>query len=203
MSTGRTAPNLVDLSLENSIWDRFYTVHPLVLVGTREEGGGTDLAPKHLAMPMSWQNHFGFVCTPAHGTYQNIKRTGQFAVTFVRPSQTVLASLSATPRCEEGDKPVIGALPTFPAVQIDSDFLQDGYLFLECRLLQTVEGLGENSLIIGEIIAARIAPDALRCSDRDDQDLIREAPLLAYLFPDRFAEIKTTSKLPFPAGFKR
>jgi hypothetical protein len=27
--------------------------------------------------------------------------------------------------------------------------------------------------------------------------------LLAYLYPGRFAEIANTTKLPFPAGFKR
>ncbi|MBT8146646.1 MAG: flavin reductase family protein [Gammaproteobacteria bacterium] len=203
MNADTTASKLVELDLGDPIWGRFYTVHPLVLVGTREEDGGIDLAPKHLAMPMSWQNHFGFVCTPAHGTYQNIKRSGQFTVTFVRPSQTVLASLSATPRCENGDKPIVSALPTFPATKIDADFLQDGYLFLECQHMQTVDGLADNSLIIGEIVSARIAADALRSSDQDDQDLFREAPLLAYLYPDRFAEIKATNKLPFPAGFKR
>ena len=98
MSTDATLTSLVELDVAGSIWERFYTVHPLVLIGTREEDGSADLAPKHLAMPMSWQNHFGFVCTPAHGTYRNIQRTGQFAVTFVRPTQTVLASLSASPR---------------------------------------------------------------------------------------------------------
>ena len=32
-----------------------------------------------MAMPMSWKNHFGFVCTPRHNTYQNIQRSGQFS----------------------------------------------------------------------------------------------------------------------------
>lgn len=203
MKPDTTSISLVELDLENPIWGRFYTVHPLVLVGTREQDGGTDLAPKHLAMPMSWHNHFGFVCTPTHGTYQNIQRNGQFAVTFVRPSQTVLASLSATPRCEDGQKPVVDALPTFPASRVDGDFLQDGYLFLECEHKQTIDGLGENSLIIGTIVGARVAPDAIRNSDQDDQDLLHDTPLLAYLYPDRFAEISATNKLPFPAGFKR
>jgi flavin reductase (DIM6/NTAB) family NADH-FMN oxidoreductase RutF len=203
MSTDTTLSSLVELDIAGSIWERFYTVHPLVLIGTREEDGAADLAPKHLAMPMSWQNHFGFVCTPAHGTYRNIQRTGQFTVTFVRPTQTVLASLSATPRLEDGGKPVVKALPTFPAAKVQGDFLRDGYLFLECEHQQTVDGLGENALIIGTIASARVAPDALRNSELDDQQLVQESPLLAYLYPDRFAEIKTTNKLPFPTGFKR
>jgi flavin reductase (DIM6/NTAB) family NADH-FMN oxidoreductase RutF len=194
---------LVDLDISSSIWESFFTVFPLVVIGTREADGSDDLAPKHMAMPMSWENHFGFVCTPRHNTYQNIQRDRQFSVTYMRPSQTVLASLAATPRCEDGSKPITQALPTFAAETINAAFVQDGYLFLECELEQMVDGLGENSLIIGRIISARVAEDALRSSDQDDEDLVYSAPLLAYLYPGRFAEITNSNQLPFPAGFKR
>lgn len=194
---------LIALDTDSSIWERFFTVFPLVVVGTVEPTGALDLAPKHLAMPMSWQNHFGFVCTPRHGTYQNIQRSGEFTVTYARPSQAVLASLAASPRCEDGSKPIAEALPTLPAERVRGGFLKDGYLFLECRLLRIYDDFGVNSLITGEIIAARVAEDALRDADRDDQDLIRQAPLISYLYPGRFAEIRRTQQLPFPAGFRR
>ena len=194
---------LIELDISSSIWESFFTVFPLVVIGTREADGSDDLAPKHMAMPMSWENHFGFVCTPRHNTYQNIQRDRQFSVTYMRPSQTVLASLAATPRCEDGSKPITQALPTFAAETINAAFVEDGYLFLECELKQIVDELGENSLIIGQIISARVAEDALRSSDQDDEDLIYSTPLLAYLYPGRFAEIANSNKLPFPAGFKR
>ena len=82
---------LVELDTSESIWESFFSVFPLVVVGTQDADGSDDLAPKHLAMPMSWKNHFGFVCTPRHSTYQNIRRSKQFAVTYMRPSQAVLA----------------------------------------------------------------------------------------------------------------
>ena len=198
-----TTPDLIELDTGSSIWESFFSVFPLVVIGTREVDGSDDLAPKHLAMPMSWSNHFGFVCTPRHNTYQNIEREGQFTVTYMRPSQTVLASLAATPRCDDGSKPITASLPTFAAQRIDAAFLADGYLFLECELQQVVDKLGENSLIIGRIVHARIAADALRSSDLDDEDLVFNAPLLAYLYPGRFAEISDSNKLPLPAGFKR
>jgi flavin reductase (DIM6/NTAB) family NADH-FMN oxidoreductase RutF len=197
------SPALIDLDIGSSIWENFFSVFPLVVIGTREADGSDDLAPKHLAMPLSWSNHFGFVCTPRHNTYQNIERERQFTVTYMRPSQTVLASLAATPRCDDGSKPVTASLPTFAANRVDAAFLADGYLFLECELQQMVDNLGENSLIIGSIIGARIAEDALRSSELDDQDLVFNAPLLAYLYPGRFAEISNSNQLPFPAGFKR
>ena len=194
---------MIDLNLDESVWERCFTVFPLVVIGTREADGSDDLAPKHLAMPVSWQNHFGFVCTPRHNTYQNIKRSGEFSVTYVRPSQTVLASLAASPRCDDGSKPITDALPTFEAEAINAPLLSNGYLFLECVIEQIIDNLGENSLIMGSVVKARVAEDALRESDRDDEDLIFDSPLLAYLYPGRFAEIKASNKLPFPAGFKR
>ena len=196
-------PALIELDTTSSIWEKFFSVFPLVVIGTREADGSDDLAPKHLAMPMSWSNHFGFVCTPRHNTFQNIERTQQFTVTYMRPSQTVLASLAATPRCDDGSKPITQSLPTFAAQKVDAPFVADGYLFLECELQQRVDDLGDNSLIIGRVINARIAEDALRSSGQDDEDLVFNAPLLAYLYPGRFAEISSTTQLPFPAGFKR
>jgi flavin reductase (DIM6/NTAB) family NADH-FMN oxidoreductase RutF len=195
--------HLIELDTSEPIWESFFTVFPLVIVGTREADGSDDLAPKHLAIPMSWQNHFGFVCTPRHNTYQNIQRDKEFAVTYMRPSQTVLASLAASPRCDDGSKPITEAMPTFAAESVKASFVRDGYLFLECELQQIVDNLGDNSLIIGRIVSARVAEDALRTSDRDDEDLVYTSPLLAYLYPGRFAEIKNSNKLPFPAGFKR
>jgi flavin reductase (DIM6/NTAB) family NADH-FMN oxidoreductase RutF len=196
-------PALIELDIDSSIWERFFSVFPLVVIGTREADGSPDLAPKHLAMPMSWSNHFGFVCTPSHNTYQNIERTQQFTVTYIRPSQTLLASLAATPRCDDGSKPIARSLPTFAAQKVDALFISEGYLFLECELQQMVDNLGENSLIIGRIVGAKVAADALRSSDQDDADLVLGAPLLAYLYPGRFAEITSSTQLPFPAGFKR
>ena len=194
---------LIELDTSESIWESFFTVYPLVIVGTREADGSDDLAPKHLAIPMSWQNHFGFVCTPRHNTYQNIRRDRQFTVTYMRPSQTVLASLAASPRCADGSKPITQALPTFAAESVNASFVQDGYLFLECEMQQIIDDLGENSLIIGNIVSARVAEDELRSSDQDDEDLVFASPLLAYLYPGRFAEISRSNKLPFPEGFKR
>ena len=203
MGRAMATPDLIELDTASSIWENFFSVFPLVVIGTREADGSDDLAPKHLAMPMSWSNHFGFVCTPRHNTYRNIKREGQFTVSYVRPSQTVLASLAATPRCDNGSKPIIASLPTFAAQQVDAVCVADGYLFLECELQQMVEPLGDNSLIIGRVVSARIAEDAMRVSGIDDEDLVYKAPLLAYLYPGRFAEISESTQLPFPAGFKR
>ncbi len=194
---------LVSLPVDQPIWERFFTVYPLVLVGTREADGSYDFAPKHMAMPMGWANYFGFVCTPRHSTYHNIKRDGVFTVSYPRATQVVLTSIAATPRCGGGEKPNLSVLPTMPAHEIDGLFVRDGSLFLECRLHEIFDGFEHNSLITGTVVAAHVHEDALRESERDDNELFRESPLLAYLYPGRFATIRESYSFPFPAGFRR
>ncbi len=193
----------VALEMDHPIWDRFFTVAPLVVVGSRELSGDFDLAPKHMATPLSWQNYFGFVCTPSHGTYQNIKREEAFTVSFPNPDQVLLASLSAGPRCDDTSKPSLQLLPTFSATKIDGIFLSDSYLFLECQLDRIVDGFGDNSLIAGRVIAAQVCNSALRMNDRDDHEILHKSPLMAYLPPGRYASINQTFSFPFPEGFRR
>jgi flavin reductase (DIM6/NTAB) family NADH-FMN oxidoreductase RutF len=194
---------LVSLETEHPIWDRFFTVAPLVVIGTREEDGQYDLAPKHMATPLGWENYFGFVCTPEHMTYHNIRREQAFTVSFPTTDSVLLASLAAAPRCGETSKPSLGALPTFAAESIDGRFLSQASLFFECRLDRIIDGFGVNSLIAGKIVAAHLSPTALRSMDTDDQETIAASPLLAYVSPGRFAKIDQSFSFPFPAGFQR
>jgi flavin reductase (DIM6/NTAB) family NADH-FMN oxidoreductase RutF len=199
--------DVVTLNPDEPFWNRFYMVAPLVVVGTHDEGGTYDLAPKHMATPMGWQAYFGFVCTPRHKTYRNARHTGAFTVSYPRPSQVVLASLAASPREDGPDgpasKPALEQLETLRAEVIDGIFLKDAYLFLECEVDRIVDDLGENSLLIGRVAALHAHPDALKQSERDDQEAIRDNPLLAYLPPDRYAAIDESNAFPFPAGFEK
>lgn len=195
---------LVALDTGESLWDRVFMVSPLVLVGTEEPDGTPDLAPKHMVMPVSWDNYLGFVCIPRHRTYVNASRVGQFTASFLRPSQVLEASLAAAPRCGDDTlKPSLAAIRTIPAAVVRGRFAEDAYLCLECELDRIVDGLGENSLIIGRVVAAHAREDSLRGRDRDDQDLIHAAPLLAYLHPGRFSSIDQTRSFPFPRGMKK
>ncbi len=194
---------LVSLEVDCPIWQRFFCVAPLVVIGSQEQDGSPDLAPKHMATPLGWENYFGFVCAPTHSTYRNIRREECFTVSFPRPDQVLLASLAAAPRCEDGSKSMLQAVPTFPARFTDGVFLRDAYLLLECELDRVVDGFGPNSLIAGKVMAAYAHRDALRDDDRDDQDVLDACPLFVYLHPNRFAEIATSQSFPLPAGFRR
>jgi flavin reductase (DIM6/NTAB) family NADH-FMN oxidoreductase RutF len=197
------ADTLIPLATDRPIWDRFFTVSPLVIVGSREEDGRYDLAPKHLAMPLGWENYFCFVCSPRHATYHNVRRHGAFTVSYPRPTEVLLASLAAAPRCDDLSKPSLLVLPTFPARRVDGALVKGCYLFLECTLHSVVDGFGPNSLIVGTVVAAAAHEDSLRAGDRDESDQVFQSPLLAYVSPGRLAEIKQTTAFPFPKGFSR
>ena len=198
-----TRKDLVTLREGLPVWDRVFTVSPLVVVGTKEEGGDYDLAPKHMAMPVGWENYFGFVCTPRHRTYHNARREGVFTISYPRPTQVALASLAASPRVDDGAKLAVGAMPTFRASEVDGVFIEDAYLFFECALDRVADDFGDNSLVVGRVVAAHAREDYLRTSERDDQDVIYASPLLAYLNPGRYASIGESYSFPFPAGFMR
>lgn len=194
---------MTPLDLEHPVWEQVYMVAPLTLVGTREPDGTYDLAPKHLAIPMSWEEHYGFVCTPSHATYVNAQREGAFTVSFPRPEQIVLTSLAAAPRCEDDHKHSLDAIPTVPATKVDGVLVEHAYLHFECKLDRIIDGLGANSLIVGRIVAAFAAEDSLRDSERDAQEMIAHSPMLAYLHPGRFAKIDQTHAFPYHVGFRR
>jgi flavin reductase (DIM6/NTAB) family NADH-FMN oxidoreductase RutF len=184
-----------------ALWQRVFVPAPLIVVGTREADGRYDLAPKHMAAPLGPEGWFGFVCTEAHATLRNARRERAFTVSFPRPDRALVAGLAAAPRAAAGGKPVVAALPTFPATRIDAPLLAGGYLFLECELDRVVEGFGEHALVAGRIVAAHVAADALREADRDDQELLLGSPLLVYLAPGRWARIGASFGFPYPEGF--
>ena len=194
----------VSLDTTEPIWKRFFMIAPLAIVGTRE-ADGYDLAPKHMITPMGFDNYFGFVCTPSHGTYQNIEAYGEFTVSFPRPDQTLLTSLSASPRMAGISKTeqIIDSLPTCRASEVDALYLEESYLMFECKHFKTIDGFGRNSLITGAILHAFVDPDYLRVSEQDEQQMLHENPLMAYVAEGRFARVAETYHFPFPKGFKR
>ncbi|MBT8219793.1 MAG: flavin reductase family protein [Bacteroidia bacterium] len=194
--------NLIPLDTKEPIWNHFYTVAPLVVIGSKE-GSEYDLAPKHMVTPLGYDNYFGFVCTPDHATYHNVKRNKEFTVSFIKPDQVIMASLAAAPRCVEKstEKAIVKHLPQFQAHHVDAPFVKDSYLLFECRLDKIVDGFGDCSMIAGKIIAAYVDPGAKRISDGDEESMIYDMPMLAYLPYGRFAKIQKTFAFPFPKDF--
>lgn len=203
MTTGVAATeDLVHLSTQTPIWERFFTVAPLVLVATKE-GDGYDVAPKHLAMPIGFDNYFGFVCSPSHATYRNLGAHPEFTVSFPRAAGILHATFAAGPRRDDRSKPTLAAVPLFRARKVDGVLVEGCSVYLECELERVIDGFGENSIIVGRVVAAAASRAALRDHDVDDADLLQELRPLVYLAPGRVAEVGVTHAFPFPADFRR
>ena len=185
-----------------ALWQRVFTVAPLVLVGSKDTDGTYDLAPKHMAMPLGWADRYCFVCTPRHATHANIERERVFTISFPHRFQVVQAALAATRREPDGSKPSLRALPTFRATKVDGVLVHGCYLFLECELERLVS-FGDETLVVGKIVAAAAREEAVRGPDLDDTEILRRLSPLAYVNPGRFSAVSETLSFPFPAGFSR
>lgn len=185
-----------------SVWERTFAVAPLVLVGSKEPSGRYNIAPKHMAMPLGWADRYCFVCTPRHATHANIERERVFTISFPHRFQIVQAALAATRREPDGSKPSLRALPTFRATKVDGVLVHGCYLFLECELERLVS-FGDETLVVGKIVAAAAREEAVRGPDLDDTEILRHLSPLAYVNPGRFSAVSETLSFPFPAGFSR
>jgi flavin reductase (DIM6/NTAB) family NADH-FMN oxidoreductase RutF len=193
------ADELVDVPVGSDLWERVFTVAPLVLVGTKE-GEGHDFAPKHMAMPLGWDGFYCFVCSPRHATYRNLRAHPRFTVSFPRPEQILESSFAAGGRVLD-TKPSLAALRAAPARVVDVPVVEGCRLYLECELERIVDGFGRGSLVVGRVVAASTVRSALRGAEVDDADLVYRLGLLAYLPPGRFAVVRESSSFPFPFDF--
>ncbi|HEX2434871.1 MAG TPA: flavin reductase [Gaiellaceae bacterium] len=184
------------------VWERVFVVAPLVLVGSKEPTGRYDIAPKHMAMPLGWGDRYCFVCTPRHATYANVEREGAFTVSFPHRFQVVQAGLAASRREPDGSKPSLRALPTFRARKVDGVLVHGCYLFLECELDRLVP-FDDEVLVVGRIVAASAREEAVRGPDREDEEVLRRVPPLAYVSPGRFTSVSEARSFPFPVAFSR
>ncbi|ELY52676.1 flavin reductase family protein [Natronorubrum bangense] len=196
-------PDLITLQPDQPFFETLYTAAPLVIVGTREEDGSENLAPKHMATPLGWSDYFGFVCTPDHGTYRNVERTEAFTVSYPRPESILDASLAAAPRGIEGEKPSLTDVETVDADVVDAPAVAGAYGVLECELERIVDGFDGAGLVAGTVVEKHVHTDAYRSDDIEPETLLEQAPVLAHLYPDRFAEVSETQAFPFPEGFER
>lgn len=192
---------LVPIEIDEKLWERVFVVSPLVLVATREPDGRHDIAPKHRTVALP--GHFGFVCRPSHATWRNAVREESFTVGWPGPRQIVMASAAASPRCEDGEKKTLRALPTVAAKSVEGVLVEGCRFHVECRLERVVDDLGEDGLLIGRIVAAHADRAALRGGEMRDGQLVHDQPLLAYLHPSQFALVDHSTGFPFPKDFHR
>lgn len=185
-------PHLLSLELKQPLWSRFFSIAPVVLVGTRNEDGSQDLFTTHCVLPLANPNRFAVLVPPSTPTARNAAREGAFAVSFPRPGQVVEASLAAN----VGPHPLGDQIPTFQAPAIDAPFLEGAYVHLECEVERTLEELAPDVLVLGKVVGAYVDREFRRMAERDDHDLLVKNPLLAFAIPGRIAKVSDTDAFP-------
>lgn len=203
MSVDPQPSRYVPIDTGGPLWDEFFTVAPLVLIGTIETDGSPDIAPKHQAMPVGHTRLFTFACHPEHATYRNAVANDSFTVGYPSPEMVLHTSLAASPRDAHGDKPTLDLMSLSPARTIDGVLVDGCRAHLECRLDRVIDDLDDTSLVVGRVVAAYVSQRARRLPDRDEDDLVGQAPLLAYVHPGRVARLGTTKAFPYHRGFRR
>jgi flavin reductase (DIM6/NTAB) family NADH-FMN oxidoreductase RutF len=156
-----------------------------------------------MAMPLGWEGHYCFACTPEHATHRNVQAHPWFTVSSVGPDQVLTSSLAAGARAPDGTKPSLAGVQTEPALVVDGRTVVGSPLTLELELDRVIDGFGRASLIVGRVVAASTLRGVRRDAETDDADLLQRLGALAYLHPGRFAVVRETHGFPYPVDFGR
>jgi flavin reductase (DIM6/NTAB) family NADH-FMN oxidoreductase RutF len=85
-------------------------------------------------------------------THDLVVEAGSFGITFLNFSQRSISERFAGKESEDSDR--FDGLVTWTLVT-GSPLLESGLAFLDCRVIST-QWIGSNTLVIGEVIAARV-----------------------------------------------
>ena len=170
--------DLVTLGQDWPVWDRVFTVNPLVLIGTRERERWIRPRPQAHGVPHGLGELLRVRLHPAPRDLPQRQARGRLHRQLSEADAGRPREPGGITQRERRFQASLYALPTFPASEVDGVFIQDAYLFLECVLDRIVDDFGENSLIAGRVVAAHVSEDYLRASERDDNDLIHESRYL-------------------------
>jgi flavin reductase (DIM6/NTAB) family NADH-FMN oxidoreductase RutF len=182
---------------------RYFTVKPLILVTTLGPTGLPNVAPKTQNMDIGRrEQYFAFVCTPQHHTYQNAKANKEFVVNY--PGPKLIEKVSAAAQlAEDSDETALAGLTSIPSLVVKPPRIKECYLHLECRLLE-IKDLEDSSLVLGRIVARSADKEVSfeRGKSKENIRLLSEHPLLAYVYPDHYAEIGVAEEFVFPKNYK-
>lgn len=160
-------------------WKPLVTIKPLILVTTRSGKGVNNGAVKSLALQCSFEPYrYGFVCTPDHDTYKNIKETREFGINFPAPEfeKNIMSFGRDFP--EDIDEMMEAGIQVFYSEKGSVPLISDCYFSLECRLDQIIDW-ENSSLIIGRVYMGWANSDYIQKTDKEKL----EDGILSYLYP--------------------
>lgn len=133
----------------------------IVLVCTKSPGGRYDVAPIAWNCPLDYApaSRLILVCDTGHRSYEDLERSGEFAVALPTIAQRDLVEKAGSVSGRDLDKYSSLGLEYFAASRVDARIPAGVAGWLECRLMRVVVE-GTSAIVMGEVLFASARPDA-------------------------------------------
>lgn len=176
---------------------------PIGWLSTRSADGVPNLAPFSYfaalaATPMLVGVSVGSRAGVPKDSLRNIRETGAFCVNVVTEAQLLAMNESAAEHPPEVDEFAVAGVPMGEASRVAAPLVADCPAVLECRLFREVElGSAANVLVIGEVVAVRLAAELplLPGTQLVDPEALRPVGRLG---GDLYAPLREVLRLPRP-----
>jgi len=188
----------VELKLDEFVGKFFFKPESVALVTTISISGVPNVAPKTQVMPIGRKNYWAFACCGSHHTYQNVVQQGEFVINIPGPELIDHISRSSADFPLGTDEIKAAGLTALSSKIVVPPSIAECRVHIECRRYQVLDGFGNDSLIIGQVIAC--FGDSGFVST--DPAILREYPLLAYIHPNHYATIDRVERFSFPRNYK-
>lgn len=181
--------DLSTLSSENAerLLSSVVVPRPIAWISTISRSGCTNLAPHSYFSPVSSDPPtVMFVSTGMKDTLRNVLESGEFVVNSVEDSQLEMMLITSAELPGDEDEFAWAEVERTPSWYVRPPGVADSAVSLECRLLRTLR-VGEATLVVGLVICAHVASEAIRASERID---LRELPVVGRVGPGAFTVVK-------------
>lgn len=159
-------------------------VRPVVVITTISERGISNAAPFSFNSPISFDPPlYGFSCNPAHDTWRNIQKNGEFVVNVVGKGLGELLHILETDYPYEESELTHAGLTETRAKKVRPPRIEEACAWIECRMEHHIE-LGDHVWITGRVLVAEVKDEFWK--DEGVIDLAK-AKLLCHLGGEFFA----------------
>jgi flavin reductase (DIM6/NTAB) family NADH-FMN oxidoreductase RutF/uncharacterized protein YciI len=156
----------VPLDLDKHEWHPSVLPGQIVVVSTVNEHGEPNLAPKSWIMMAAFAGPvIALGCNVGHTTYRNILATGEFVVNI--PGEPLAERIFALLRYHGMERTLRSGFTLGPAERVRPPIVQECRAHLECEL-ESVKGYGEEVVIFGKVLAARMDAEC-RSGEKPEQ----------------------------------
>jgi flavin reductase (DIM6/NTAB) family NADH-FMN oxidoreductase RutF len=160
---------------------------PIAWISTISRSGCTNLAPHSYFSPVSSDPPtVMFVSTGMKDTLRNVLESGEFVVNSVQDSQLERMLITSAELPGDEDEFAWAEVERTPSCDVRPPGVADSAISLECRLLRTLR-VGEATLVVGQVICAHVASEAMQANGRID---LRDVPLVGRAGPRGFTVVQ-------------